>query len=87
VVREVLPGNTGFQEGSLMAIPEYGFEFSSPLEPGDLTPEVMSHFAEHVRQSERTLLRDVLREHIRIDAPFASSPGDEADIFRSIWDV
>jgi hypothetical protein len=69
-----------------MALPEHAFELSSPLEPADVTPEVMSLFGEHCRQTERSMLTDIYREHIRIEMPFASSPGDEADIFRSVFD-
>ena len=51
-----------------MALPEHAYDFSSPLLPEDVTAEVQ--FAEHCRQTEKTMLRDVFRENVRIETPF-----------------
>ncbi len=69
-----------------MALPEHAYEFSSPLTVEDLSPEAMTIFGEYCRQSERTMLRDVFRENIKIEMPFQTSAGDEAAIFAAIFD-
>jgi hypothetical protein len=69
-----------------MALPEYGFSINAPLEPADLTPEVMEMFGRHVQQSEKNMLRDVFREHIKIETPFPVSSSVEEDIFASIFE-
>jgi hypothetical protein len=68
-----------------MALPEYRFELEAPLTPADVTAETLEMFARHVAQTERGMLQDVFRERIRVEMPFQSTAGDEADIFRSIW--
>jgi hypothetical protein len=68
-----------------MALPEYGLSLDGPLEPSDVSPEAIEMFHRHVQSTERNMLRDVFREHIRIEAPFPVSAGTEEDIFRSIW--
>jgi hypothetical protein len=69
-----------------MALPEHGFQIDSPLTPEDVTPEVMEMFGRYVQQSEKTMLRDVLRERpMRIETPFSTSAGEEQDIFWSAF--
>jgi hypothetical protein len=69
-----------------MALPEHSFPDEYVLEPADLTPEVMIDFARHCAATENDMLKDVFRERIRIETPFPSSAGEEADIFASIFE-
>lgn len=69
-----------------MALPEYSFGAGAyVLEPSDLTPETMEAFARYCAQTEKGLLKDIMRENIIIEMP-ATSRGLEDDIFRSVWE-
>jgi hypothetical protein len=69
-----------------MALPEYGFSINAPLEPADITPEVMEMFGEHCRQTELGMLKEIYREHIKIEMPFPVSRSVEEDIFASLFE-
>jgi hypothetical protein len=69
-----------------MALPEHSFHDDYILTPEDLTPELMIDFARHCAATENDLLKDVLRERLRIETPFPTSEGIEAQIFASIFE-
>ena len=69
-----------------MALPENGFHDDYILTPEDLSPEAMIDFARYCAATENDMLKDVFRERIRIEMPFPTSAGEEADIFDSIFE-
>ena len=69
-----------------MALPEYSLGDNFVLTPMDVTPEAMEMFGEHCRQTELGMLKDIYREHIKIEMPFPTSAGDEAAIFAAIFE-
>ncbi len=69
-----------------MALPENGFHDECILTPEDLTAEAMIDFARYCTATENGMLKEVFRERIRIETPFPTSAGVEADIFASIFE-